>query len=119
MSFTAVQKVPEKYDELWVAVLTGAGDDQAQVGFEVSLAGQVAFLDGFILINSLRSFDDLGIADFVDKFPDHHVCDVGATDLAALVEKIQPILAAGDGGEHTHQRLVVALALAALSSSAS
>ncbi len=38
--------------------------------------------DGFILINSTKSFDELGIADFVAKFPDHHVCDVGATELA-------------------------------------
>ncbi len=38
--------------------------------------------DGFILINSTRSFDELGIADFVAKFPAHHVCDVGATELA-------------------------------------
>lgn len=38
--------------------------------------------DGFILINSTRSFDELGIADFVARFPAHHVCDVGATELA-------------------------------------
>ncbi len=38
--------------------------------------------DGFILINSKRSFDELGIADFVKRFPPHHVCDVGATELA-------------------------------------
>ena len=38
--------------------------------------------DGYILINSRRSFDDLGIADFVAAFPPHHVCDVGATELA-------------------------------------
>jgi pyruvate ferredoxin oxidoreductase gamma subunit len=38
--------------------------------------------DGFILINSLRSFEELGIAEFVAKFPAHHVCDVGATELA-------------------------------------
>lgn len=38
--------------------------------------------DGFILINSRRSFADLGIADFVSRFPPHHVCDVGATEIA-------------------------------------
>lgn len=38
--------------------------------------------DGFILINSTRSFEDLGIADFVATFPAHHVCDIGATELA-------------------------------------
>lgn len=38
--------------------------------------------EGFILINSRRSFDDLGIAEFVSRFPRHHVCDVGATELA-------------------------------------
>lgn len=38
--------------------------------------------DGYILINSTRGFDDLGIADFVSQFPAHHVCDVGATELA-------------------------------------
>lgn len=38
--------------------------------------------EGFILINSRRSFADLGIEDFVSRFPPHHVCDVGATELA-------------------------------------
>ncbi len=37
---------------------------------------------GYILINSRRSFQELGIADFVADFPAHHVCDVGATELA-------------------------------------
>ncbi len=37
---------------------------------------------GFILINSKRSFDELGIAEFVATFPDRHVCVVGATELA-------------------------------------
>lgn len=37
---------------------------------------------GYILINSTRNFDDLGIGDFVAQFPPHHVCDVGATELA-------------------------------------
>ena len=38
--------------------------------------------EGFILINSTRTFEELGIADYVAKFPAHHVCDVGATELA-------------------------------------
>ena len=38
--------------------------------------------DGFILINSKRSFEELGIAEFVAGFPPHHVCDVGASELA-------------------------------------
>ena len=37
---------------------------------------------GFILINSTRSFDELGIGDFVDKFPAGHVRTVAATELA-------------------------------------
>jgi pyruvate ferredoxin oxidoreductase gamma subunit len=37
---------------------------------------------GYILINSTRSFEELGIAEFAARFPPHHVCDVGATDLA-------------------------------------
>jgi pyruvate ferredoxin oxidoreductase gamma subunit len=37
---------------------------------------------GYILVNSTRTFDELGIADFVAKFPAHHVCAVGATELA-------------------------------------
>jgi pyruvate ferredoxin oxidoreductase gamma subunit len=37
---------------------------------------------GYILINSTRSFEELGIAEFAARFPSHHVCDVGATDLA-------------------------------------
>ena len=38
--------------------------------------------DGFIVINSTRTFEELDIADFVARFPPHHVCDVGATELA-------------------------------------
>lgn len=38
--------------------------------------------DGYIVINSTRSLDELGIADFAKRFPPHHVCDVGATELA-------------------------------------
>jgi len=38
--------------------------------------------EGFIVINSTRTFAELGIADFVGTFPAHHVCDVGATELA-------------------------------------
>lgn len=38
--------------------------------------------DGFIVINSTRTFEDLGIADFVATFPPHHVCDIGASELA-------------------------------------
>ena len=37
---------------------------------------------GYILINSRRTFDELGIAEYVAKFPAHHVCHVGATELA-------------------------------------
>ena len=38
--------------------------------------------DGYILINSTRSFAELGIAEFVAKFPRDHVYSVGATELA-------------------------------------
>lgn len=38
--------------------------------------------DGFIVMNSGRSFDELGIADFVATFPPHHVCHIGASELA-------------------------------------
>ena len=38
--------------------------------------------DGYILINSMRSFADLGIAEFVTSFPPGHVKDIGATELA-------------------------------------
>jgi pyruvate ferredoxin oxidoreductase gamma subunit len=38
--------------------------------------------DGYILINSARTFEDLGIDDFVASFPDGHVREVGATELA-------------------------------------
>jgi len=37
---------------------------------------------GYILINSRRNFEELGIADFVADFPARHVCDLGATELA-------------------------------------
>ena len=38
--------------------------------------------DGYILINSSRDFEELGIADFVARFPPHHVRNVDATELA-------------------------------------
>ena len=38
--------------------------------------------DGFIIINSTHSFEELGIAEFVGKLPAHHVCSIAATDLA-------------------------------------
>lgn len=38
--------------------------------------------EGYILINSTKSFEELGIADFAARFPANHVCDIGATDLA-------------------------------------
>ena len=38
--------------------------------------------NGFILINSTRSFEELGIAEFVKRFPAHHVCDIGASEIA-------------------------------------
>jgi pyruvate ferredoxin oxidoreductase gamma subunit len=37
---------------------------------------------GYILINSTRSFEELGIAEYAGRFPPHHVCNVGATALA-------------------------------------
>ncbi|MEO8133228.1 MAG: 2-oxoacid:acceptor oxidoreductase family protein [Betaproteobacteria bacterium] len=37
---------------------------------------------GFILINSSRSFDELGITEFVSGFPPGHVRTVAATELA-------------------------------------
>ncbi len=38
--------------------------------------------DGYLLLNSTRSFEELGIGDFVSKFPAGHVRSVAATDLA-------------------------------------
>jgi pyruvate ferredoxin oxidoreductase gamma subunit len=37
---------------------------------------------GFILINSTRSFDELGIGEFVRRFPHENLCTVAATELA-------------------------------------
>jgi pyruvate ferredoxin oxidoreductase gamma subunit len=37
---------------------------------------------GYILINSTRSFEELGIGDFVHRFPAGHTCSIAATDLA-------------------------------------
>jgi len=37
---------------------------------------------GYILINSTRSFDELGIGDFVRNFPPDHLCTVPASELA-------------------------------------
>ena len=38
--------------------------------------------DGYILINSTRSFDELGIAEYAAGFPAGHVVDIGASELA-------------------------------------
>ncbi len=37
---------------------------------------------GFVLVNSTRSFTELGIEEFVQKFPRGHCCTVPATELA-------------------------------------
>ena len=37
---------------------------------------------GYILINSTRTFDELGIGDFVRNFDHRHLCTVPATELA-------------------------------------
>lgn len=37
---------------------------------------------GYILINSTRSFNELGIGDFVSQFPADHLCTVPASELA-------------------------------------
>ncbi len=37
---------------------------------------------GYILINSRRGFEELGIAEFAAKLPAHQVCALGATDMA-------------------------------------
>ena len=38
--------------------------------------------DGYILINTTRSFDELGLGDFVKDFQSEHLLTVGATELA-------------------------------------
>lgn len=38
--------------------------------------------DGFVLVNSTRSFDALGIADFVSRFPAGHCATVPASEIA-------------------------------------
>ena len=37
---------------------------------------------GYLLINSTRTLEELGIADFLAEFPSCHVRDIGATELA-------------------------------------
>src|SRR5690242_13416836 len=37
---------------------------------------------GYILINSARSLNELGIEEFVHRFPHDHLCTVAATELA-------------------------------------
>lgn len=37
---------------------------------------------GYVLINSRRSFDELGIADYAAGFPENHFRDVGASEIA-------------------------------------
>jgi len=38
--------------------------------------------DGYMLINTTRSFDELGIGDFISDFDTEHLCTVPATELA-------------------------------------
>jgi pyruvate ferredoxin oxidoreductase gamma subunit len=38
--------------------------------------------DGYILINTARTFEALGVGDFVRGFPAEHLCTVPATELA-------------------------------------
>lgn len=37
---------------------------------------------GFILVNSTKTFQDLGIGDFIGKFSANHVCTIPAIDIA-------------------------------------
>jgi pyruvate ferredoxin oxidoreductase gamma subunit len=39
-------------------------------------------VDGYILINSTRDFDELGLGDFILKFKRHRLCSVPATEIA-------------------------------------
>ena len=48
---------------------------------QVDVFGGLA-ADGYILINTSRSFDDLGLADFVSGFRKNRCCTVPATELA-------------------------------------
>ena len=48
---------------------------------QVDLFSGVAH-DGYILINTTRTFEELGIGDFVRDFPATQLCTVPATDLA-------------------------------------
>lgn len=46
---------------------------------------------GYLLINTRRSYRDLGLGDFVKRFPPHHLCTVAATSWALeLVGKPVP-----------------------------
>lgn len=38
--------------------------------------------DGYILINTARTFDELGLAEFVQRFERAHLCTVPATEIA-------------------------------------
>jgi pyruvate ferredoxin oxidoreductase gamma subunit len=48
---------------------------------QVDLFGGLA-KDGYILINSTRGFDELGLGEFVQAFAPDHRCAVGATEIA-------------------------------------
>ena len=37
---------------------------------------------GYVLLNSSRGFDELGLADFIARFPSGHACTVPATEIA-------------------------------------
>lgn len=37
---------------------------------------------GYLLINTRRRYADLGLGDYVTRFPPHHICTVPATELA-------------------------------------
>lgn len=48
---------------------------------QVDLFGGLA-PEGFVLVNSTRSFAALGIAEFIGKFPPEHCCTVAASEIA-------------------------------------
>ncbi|MAG95107.1 MAG: 2-oxoacid:acceptor oxidoreductase [Rhodospirillaceae bacterium] len=37
---------------------------------------------GYLLINTRRKYADLGLGDYVERFPPHHICTVAATEWA-------------------------------------
>ena len=76
-----------RIDEKEIRLREPVMDPDALIIQDTTLLHQVdlfAGLDthGYMLVNTTRRYSDLGLGDYITRFPPHHICTVAATELA-------------------------------------